>query len=330
MGGVGTIVWLDVLMIQAAAALTFDYLLLWATGQVARVPTTGRRLLLASLLGTAYFVAWQLAQGGVLPHYGIIRQVPVVVLVSGLMLVAAFGRMSPRRLLTVGAAFYGIGFVSAGAGTAASFLFGSAADPDSVAGFLAGGGTVLLVAELGWGVVQRRLWRYLYHLPIEIRFDGHSRRVTALVDTGNRLRDPLSGLPVVVIEHAALEPLLPSYLQAAVEQMEAGDLSGVTRLLASERWSTRFRVIPFSSIGKQHGLLIGFRPDAVHFLVADRVVAAADCVLAIYKGSLDPDGAYQALIHPDLVQDALGAPADEATSHDYPSGRRRTGEVAWR
>ncbi len=42
MGGVGTVVWIDVLMIQVVAALIFDYLLLWATAEVARVPTTSR------------------------------------------------------------------------------------------------------------------------------------------------------------------------------------------------------------------------------------------------------------------------------------------------
>lgn len=330
MSGVATVIWLDVLLVQAAAAFLFDYLLLWATAQAARVATTSRRLLLAAALGTAYFVLWQLAQGGVLPRYGVAGTAPVVVLVSALLLLAAFGPMTPRRMLSVAAAFYGIGFVSAGAGTAASFVFGSPADPDSVAGFLAGGGTVLLVAELGWGAVQRRLWQYLYHVPVEICFDGQGRRLTALIDTGNRLRDPLTGLPVVIVEHAALQPLLPPYLHAAVAAMEEGDLSGVTRLLASERWSARFRVIPFSSIGRRHGLLIGFRPDAVRFVVGDRVVAAAACVVAVYAGPLDPDGAYQALIHPDLVQDALAAPAGEAVTLDSSSGRRRTGEVALR
>lgn len=327
MGGVGTVVWIDVLMIQVAAALIFDYLLLWATAEVARVPTTSQRLALAALLGSVYFVVHALAHEGVIPYYGVLRLVPVVFVVSFGMLIVAFGWLPLRRLLAVAAYFYGIGFISAGAGTAASFLIGSPLAPDAVAGFIVGGGSILLVAELGWGVVQRRLWQYLYHMPVEIQFDGHKRRLTALVDTGNRLRDPLTGHPVIVVEQSALQQMLPSYLQPAVEQMEAGDLTGVTRLLASERWSSRFRVIPFSSIGRQNGLLIGFRPDAVHLVIDGRPVPADECILAVYKGPLDPDGAYEALIHPDLVQSVLAARAGEVRS-DYYSGRRRTGDVA--
>lgn len=328
MSGVGTVIWIDVLMIQIVAAFVFDYLLLWATSEVGRVKTTAARLAAASLLGCGYFLVHSLALQGVIPYYGLVRLLPIVVLVSAAMLLVAFGPLPLRRLLAAAAYFYGIGFAGAGAGTAASFLVGSPHAPNQVAGFVVAGGAILLIAELGWGVVQRRLWQQLYQMPLEIQFDGDLSRVSALVDTGNRLRDPLTGHPVVVVEQATLARLLPPELQPAVEQMEAGDLTGVSRLLASERWSSRFRVIPFSSIGRRHGLMIGFRPDAVRLVIDGRAIAAGDCIIAVYKGPLDPDGAYEALIHPELVQAALAEPAARTPASDYYSGRRRTGDMA--
>lgn len=328
MGGVGTIIWIDVLMIQVIAAFVFDYLLLWATSEIGRMKTTTPRLAAASLLGSGYFVVHSLALQGVIPYYGIVRLIPVVVLVSTAMLLVAFGGLPLRRLFAAAAYFYGIGFVGAGAGTAASFLIGSPHAPNQVAGFIAAGGAILLIAELGWGIVQRRLWQQLYQMPVEIQFDGDHRRVTALVDTGNRLRDPLTGHPVVVVEQATLLELLPPDLHPAVEQMEAGDLTAVSRLLASERWSSRFRLIPFSSIGRRHGLMVGFRPDALRIVIDGRPVTAGDCIIAVYKGPLDPDGTYQALIHPDLVQAVLADRAARTPASDYYSGRRRTGDMA--
>ncbi|MFS8523325.1 MAG: sigma-E processing peptidase SpoIIGA [Limnochordales bacterium] len=326
-GGAGTVIWMDALMLQAVAALIFDYMLLWATAEVARAPASAGRLAAAALLGAGYFVAHTLAGAGVLPGYGHLRLVPVVFLVSAAMLVVAFGARPVRRLLAIGAHFYGIGFVAAGAGTAASFLFGSGGAPDSVAGFLAAGGAILAVAELGWGVLQRRIWQQLYQLPLEIELGGRCRRMMALVDTGNRLRDPLTGRPVVVVEQETLADLLPGDVRPAVERMESGDLSAVERLLASERWSARFRVIPFSSIGRRHGLLIGFRPDAVRLVWEGRPTPAGDCILAVCKGPLDPDGSYRALVHPDLLRTVLAGDAREEPAAQYFSRRPRTGDA---
>lgn len=327
LGGAGTVIWVDAFILQIVAALIFDYMLLWATAEVARAHTSAGRLAVAALVGVGYFVVHTLAQSGLVPGYGQLRLIPVVLLVSVTMLVIAFGVLPLRRLLAVGAYFYGIGFVSAGAGTVASFLVGSPAAPDPVAGFMAAGGAILVIAELGWGVLQRRLWQQLYQMPLEMEFGRRRCRVMALVDTGNRLRDPLTGQPVVVVEQATLARLLPTDLQPAVERMETGDLTAVSRLLASERWSSRFRVIPFSSIGRRHGLLIGFRPDAVRLIMDGRPVPAGDCILGVYKGPLDPDGAYQALIHPELVQTVLSRQAAKAPAAEYYSGGGRTGDV---
>jgi len=301
-GGARAVIWMDVLILQVAANCLFDCLLLWATSAVTRTPTSRGRLLAAALTGTGYYLLHLLAEARVVPYYGALRSVPVVVLVSALMLFLAFGRLRLRRLVSVAAHFYGIGFAAAGAGMAAAHLLGSPSRPDTIAGFLAASGAILLIAELGWGAVQRSIWQQLYHMPVEIRFGDRSCRLQALVDTGNRLRDPLSGAPVVVAEGEALRPLLPEYLQPAVAAMETGDLGPVSRLLSSEEWSARFRVIPYASIGREHGLLIGFRPDEVRIVVDGRSVPVGPCILGLCKGPLDPEGAYQALIHPDLVQ----------------------------
>ena len=44
---------------------------------------------------------------------------------------------------------------------------------------------------------------------IVIRRDGHKITLTAMVDSGNLLRDPITGLPVIVCSRKALVPLLP-------------------------------------------------------------------------------------------------------------------------
>ena len=56
-----------------------------------------------------------------------------------------------------------------------------------------------------------------------------------------------------------------------------------------------FRLIPFSSIGEQNGLLPAFLPDEI--LVNGE--KKCDLVVAVFKGSLSRAGDYNALISPE-------------------------------
>lgn len=51
--------------------------------------------------------------------------------------------------------------------------------------------------------------RYALHTEIVIELALHTYRLDALIDSGNLLKEPLSGLPVVLIGHAVDKPLLP-------------------------------------------------------------------------------------------------------------------------
>ena len=82
-------------------------------------------------------------------------------------------------------------------------------------------------------------------------------------------------------------------------------MAGISRLLASERWSSRFRVIPLQSLGREQGLLVGFRPDAVHLVTEGRRVTLTGVVIGISPKPLDPEGSYRALLHPELLEAAL-------------------------
>ncbi len=51
-----------------------------------------------------------------------------------------------------------------------------------------------------------------------IRRKGRHAVVRALVDTGNRLREPVSGLPVMIVEQAKLRDFLPDDFDATREK----------------------------------------------------------------------------------------------------------------
>src|SRR5690606_14903655 len=124
----------------------------------------------------------------------------------------------------------------------------------------------------------------------------------ALLDTGNRLIDPLSGAAVVVVELEVLAAILPEPIREAVRQMGDGDLHQVSRLLYSSRWSSRFRVIPFRSLGRGTGRLVGFRPDAAALRYEGTLLPLDGVTIGIYPLPLDAEASYPALLPPDAIE----------------------------
>ena len=119
----------------------------------------------------------------------------------------------------------------------------------------------------------------------------------ALVDTGHSLKDPLSQSPVIVAEFEQVQEFLPEGLKGLFHHRQENDITSVLTNQEGHFYQ-RIRMIPFTSIGKSSGMLIGFRPDKV--MVGEKN-SRQDVVIGIYNNKLSPDGRYQALVSPELL-----------------------------
>lgn len=116
------------------------------------------------------------------------------------------------------------------------------------------------------------------YITVELWHKGKHVTLTALRDTGNTLRDPVTGSPVLVVDSAAaqmLTGLSPGQLQHPVETM--GAIPGL-------------RLIPYRAVGTSNGLLLGMQLQQVKIgsWQGSRMVAFA-------PGELSTRGEYQAL-----------------------------------
>lgn len=98
----------------------------------------------------------------------------------------------------------------------------------------------------------------------------------ALIDSGNSLRDPISGAPVCIAEKEAL--------------------SGVISFTDPEN----FRVIPYHSIGKSHGLLRAVFAEQIKVQKDEKEMCFSRVLFALYEGKISQSGDYQVILHPDL------------------------------
>ncbi|NLS45555.1 MAG: sigma-E processing peptidase SpoIIGA [Firmicutes bacterium] len=278
--------------------LTMHWLTLWATKEV-----LGYRIRYTSLLKASVVAGFIDAVIIVLLRLGYIRAyaaIPLAVLSILPAVRISFGPVPLNKFVIISCHVLGISILAFGGASSIAYLSGYRLIP-TLLGLL---GTILITTEIGWGFVRRRFQEWLFYVPIEIYFGDIHFEVNALIDTGNRLKDPLTGSPVVLLEYNTAAKFLPEEVKRAFMAFDAGDLGLISELLENSTWLPRFRVIPFVSIGEEKGLLPGFRADKILILDKVRDFSAKNVVIGIHISKLSEEGTFSALLHPDVLAKA--------------------------
>lgn len=295
--GIETTIYIDVML---ATNFFMDLLIIWAAGRVAGCIASRRRLLLGALVGAAYSLTV------LFPDCFILHFLPVKIGCSLAMLLVTYYPLKRRTFFVVILNFYLISFAMGGAVIAATYIFDDAPaliQVINMAGIFRGNINywllviaLLVAATIGWGGLtilrKRSLQRDLFN-TLTISLQDNVVETIALLDTGNQLREPLTNRPVVVVEAALLEDNLPAYLL----QVVGGELL-LPELVAGVEgeWLERLTLIPYNSVGRQNGLMVGLRPDWVELTTSNGTVRLQDVVLGLSDKPLNKEGKYRALV----------------------------------
>lgn len=240
-----------------------DFLLLLGTNRLSGFPLAPGRCALAAALGATY------AAGCLLPGFRFLGAVHWRLVSLALMAGVAFGWN--RSALRRGGAFALLSLTLGGAALA----FGRG---DFLTLVLCAGG-VYLLCRLAFGeTVGGR-----EYVPVTLRFRGNAVTLAALRDTGNTLRDPITGEGVLVIDATAarkLTGLTREELAAPLETLARRPIPGL-------------RLIPYRAVGQGAGMLLGVKMDDVAFgsrrrpaIVAFAPAGLGDRVQALTGGVL--------------------------------------------
>lgn len=131
---------------------------------------------------------------------------------------------------------------------------------------------------------------------IKIVIDKKEVYIKAIIDTGNFLKEPITKLPVVVVQRDSLIDLIPKNILDNLERIISGENINLGEYMS------KVRVIPFSSLGKENGILLGIKVDKILIDREDKIIVTDDVIVAIYNGTLNKTGKYQALIGLELLE----------------------------
>ena len=295
-------IYLDVVLLEN---LCMNYIILFATGYIMKLKMKHWKLILSALLGGIYAVISYLE---ILPLYS---SIPMKILLSALMVYIAFSAKSIKILSKQLVLFYLTSFVFGGCAFALLYFIrpqdifmhnGVYVGTYPVKIALLGGIVGFIVTYIAFKIVKTKLSKKDMIHSICIKIGGKELNVKAMLDTGNLLKEPITGIPVVVVEKEKLYSILPANLLDHIEEFIGGDGTKRIENLEEKAYLTKLRLIPFSSIGTHNGLMLGLKADEVTITKEEQIETRKDIIIGIFPNKLSKNNLYSALIGLDLLE----------------------------
>ena len=293
-------IYIDIVLIEN---LIMNYIILLATGIVAKTQIKHIRLIIASLLGAIYTV---ISYMKVLEIYS---NFLLKLLLSIIIIYIAYNPQRMRKMWKMLLIFYMVSFVFGGAAFALIYFI----KPQDIImknGLFLGTyplKTVILGAIVAFSLIigtfkilKSKISKKNIICNIEINLNNKKIKTNALIDTGNMLKEPFSNTPVVVIEKTLLYDCMPKEILNHLDEIIGGDFKNIPEKI-QEKYISKLKLIPFSSLGKQNGMLLGIKPQYIKIIKEEEIKTKENVILGIYQQSLTKKGEYQAIIGMEFI-----------------------------
>lgn len=138
---------------------------------------------------------------------------------------------------------------------------------------------LLLTGYIGFrcclfGINKWKQTKQNHFCRVKLKGDKEPITVWGLIDTGNGLTEPISKKPVAILEEDVWQEM---------------------------KWAKKaekFKVIPFHSIGKEHGVLEGYEIESLQIEYEEEKRELTNILVAVYKGKLSVKGEYRIILPP--------------------------------
>lgn len=290
-------IYLDVVIIEN---LIMNSIIIYATAIITKSKIKHIRILISSLIGAIYSVLSYIS------NLAIFSNLFTKILLSIIMVYIAFNPKDIKALGKITLLFYLTSFVFGGVAFAMIYIIkpqnilmkdGLFLGTYPLKTIFIGAIVASIILITGFKVVKSKFSKKDMFCNINIKIQGKEKKIKVMVDTGNLLKDPISGMSVIVIEHTELYDILPKELLNNLEKILGGDLKGIPEDIKNE-YLSKLRVIPYSSLGKQNGMLLGIKADEVK--VEDETIKN-NVIIGIYNKALTKRGEYNGLIGIELI-----------------------------
>lgn len=256
-----------------------------------------------SIIGAIYVVIYYCLQSKL--YLNLILKI----LLSIVMIYVSFTPRNLKEMLKLLIFFYLISFVFGGASLGVIYMVNSG-KISIQNGVLIGNYTIktifigailaFVIVILAFKLVKSKFSKNDLFCNITIKINEKEIKTRAMLDTGNLLKEPITNIPVVVVEHTLLYEAIPKEILDNIENILGGDLGKIPENIKN-KYMSRLKVIPFTSLGKQNGMLLGLRANGLKVEEADDVKNVDKVIIGIYNKKLSKNDEYSALVGIDVI-----------------------------
>lgn len=294
-------IYLDIILCEN---LLMNYIILFATYVIIKPKTKHPqiRMILSSLLGSIYAIIIYL---NILSIY---TNLLAKITLSVVMVYIAFAPPNIKQLLKQILIFYLVSFIFGGC-TFALIYFLKPENVEMKNGVFVGiypikvgliaGIIAFIITQIAFKINKSKLNNKNTFIEIELYNKNKMTKARALLDSGNMLKEPISQKPVIVVEKAILSKIIPEEVLNYMERMVGGDDQERNEM---QEYLSKIRMVPFMSLGKENGMLIGIRLDKIKINTEDIRLEKENIIAGIYEKKLTKDNKYNALIGLNLLE----------------------------
>ncbi|AJA48203.1 putative sporulation sigma-E factor-processing peptidase [Clostridium pasteurianum DSM 525 = ATCC 6013] len=264
------VVYLDILIIEN---LIVNMFLLYITSQTLKIKIKLQYLLAAALLGSMYVLTI------IYPLPKLLSSIGFKFFVALLMIIVVFRKSNVIFNIKAAAIFILYSMMTAGFCIFIEFYFSKGLTFDNMPVFSY---KYILCSIMILYITIHRIIIFIkdrkeivsFIYDVDIMFDEKKKRVKAFLDTGNELREPLTNLPVMIVERSILKDI----------NIKEKDMF----------------YIPFKVVNGSGGYLKGFKPSNVN-IYKNSMLEKTELIVAVCDTKLSDLNDYNALLSRGII-----------------------------
>lgn len=275
-----------------------NYIIILSTAIISKSKMKLTSIMLSSTIGGIFSIL------NYLMNMNSLENMVLKIIISILMMLIAFNEYKIKKLIKQLLFFYLVSFAFGGIAFMLLFfikpqniimksnhLVGTYPIKITILAGILGFVVIFLIEK----IIKDRLNKKSMICDLEIFYDGKIRKIKTMIDTGNLLKEPISKNDVIIVEKESLEGIVSKDILENIKYILKGKW-----IQEKNIYSYKIKLIPFSSLGNDNGLLLGFKPDYVK-IYSDDEITRNDVLIGIYDGKLSKANQYNSLIGLDIL-----------------------------
>lgn len=285
--------YIDIILIEN---IVMNCIILLSTSIISKTKINKIRIFLSSLLGSIYSILEYIYP------FEIYSNQIIKIILSISMVYIAFNFNNIKKFVKQFVLFYLTSFTFGGC----AFFLLYYIRPEQI--LTESGKYILKIVFLGamlgffilyiaFKIVKNRIDKNAIINTIKIYYKDKEKTIKAMLDTGNLLSEPITKTPVVIVQKNDLYSIFPEeILNIDKERIINYDFENMDNDIKK-----RLKIIPYKSIGKENGLIIGFKPNFIEVEWEDEKLIIDDVIIGIYDNKLSKNNMYSAIFGLNLI-----------------------------